>query len=229
MAGDRVFVEVRAYAGADGTPDLCYLTLLNGPNTPGATLVLEGDMVELGIQPIANYERILKLIEVRLTHGLIPDKIHMPYGYVEHGTVIAIWYALMTQGDVPGAITSGVAEFVLQGHKTPPLPSRLGDSREYMRQYWELVRAGRIIELGERVVCHPGDLWLISSNTDWPRLIFTESDGLSPVLPANTPYLMCNTNDPPGSDMVHTRRQVESYLAADREPMNLSTFFAPYL
>jgi hypothetical protein len=229
MAGNRTFVEVHAYAGADGTPDLCYLTLLNGPNTPGAYLVLTGGAIRLGIQPKANFDDIVALIEDRLNNGLIPAKVFMPYGYVQDDTVTALWYARMTHGDVPGAITAGVAEFVLQGRDTPPLPSRLGDPEEYLRRYWELMRAGQIIELGERVVRHPGGLWLTSSNVDWPYVMVTESDGLTPVLPANAPYLMRNFNDPPGSDPVHTRNQVGLYLARGNAPDNLSVAFAPYI
>jgi hypothetical protein len=228
LAGDRVFVDVQVYIGQDNMPEVCHLRFVEGPGVPAANITIDGDSVLYWGRQDDQYQSMLATIETHLSSGFILPKLHMPYGYVQDGIVIAIWYAQLLDGYIPGALRTRTMEFALQGHDLPvPLLESTGDAETYTQKYWGLMRSGNIIELGERVMHHPSPLWFVSSS--WPQLTFTRNDGKLPILPAGMPYLLRLASDPIDSDLPRTRQLVAEYLHAGAPPENLSDFFTPYI
>lgn len=229
LVGEASLVEVRTYVDQHMTPTLCHLRLLDEPGASTAHITVDGEAVLYWGRRDGLYQMMLTTIETHLSSGVILPKLHMPYGFVQDGTVVAIWFTRLLKSYIPGALRVATAEFSLQGLDLPALLLRNGGvTKTYMQKYWQLMDSGHIIELDERVA-HPNALWFVSSNVGWPHLTFVGDGSETPRLPADMPYLLRSANDPADSDLPHTRQEVAEYLQANKPPENLSEMFASHL
>jgi hypothetical protein len=221
--GNLLAMEVKSYVGQDNS----IIKLLAGPDTPAIWVEVSKEVVRCYGSSDDQYYEVLATAESRLTNGFISIMPEIPYGYVQDGIVIAIWFRRQRKVNVEGAIHRQFIEFAMEGHDLPAvLLLRDRDPVSYNQRCWELMRSGHIVDLHRRIISHPGSLWFVKSNVTWPHLFFDRSDDQHPLLPPDTPYLLRLASDAAGSDLLHTRALVANYLQADVSPEDLSSFFA---
>lgn len=225
MVGESIFVQVLAYIELDGVISSCQLVLFESFDRPAAYLMLRDDYVGLKGRPQSDYLEVVASIQHWLVHGIVPPKLNMLYGFVEEGTVIALWFATLQRGDVEGAQKPLIFEFVLEGHQLPsPLLLRGSNRAAWAQLHWDLIPTGQIVELWDRVVFHPGSLW--HQHADWTHMWFDQDDGLMPLLPENLSYFLRYASD--DDQLVGTRRQATINHQIGPQLTNMKAYFTQF-
>jgi len=220
VVGDGTnFVGLHAYLEPGGIGQFS-LSIINGSQTAASHIMMEESNLWLNGCKLGELSRIIDLINT----GYYLYHLKVPYGYVGNdGRVTLLLWAYIEDGLVPNALSIGVSQYVLAGHRPPPeLRYEVGQGRAYMDRFWSLLAQGRLVPLRERFVSHIGPIWL-NSGTDLPFVRFELLDGGHPILPARQDYLLWLPTDFPTRTEPYRLGRV--YAAHNAPPLDLRRLF----